>query len=223
MPEDQQENTTKETPEQHLLRSVCVTSAARFHAAKRLRAHETWSLWSISLVSLFSLVLSLLEPFKVTILLPDNIIQLSQTVASVVILMVSFFVNGNKYGERSEKMHACALELNAISREIETELFQQNTDTIPKLRKRYEGILAKHENHSDIDFSDAIIRKAAAHYNIKSIDKLWMKIRYYAEFIPYAILILVAVSVLFISIYPIQCRQPAYPAQPGQINQMQDG
>ena len=204
MTEEQREITnTTEKPNEHLLRAIRITGAARFHAAKRLRAHEKWSLWSISLASLFILIISLLQPFKIIVQIPDNIIQLSQVVASVVILIVSFFVNGNKYGERAEKMHTCALELNVITREIETAIFHNDDQVISDLRKRYEETLTKYENHSDADYFDAKLRKAQAFYKIGWFHRKWAKALYYAEFIPYSVLIISAILVLLLSILPM--------------------
>ena len=86
-----------ETPGEHLLRALRVTTSARFSAGHRLKRHETFSLWSISLASLFLIGISLLRPFGIPLRYSNAIVDLSQVVASAVILVVSLLVNGSKF------------------------------------------------------------------------------------------------------------------------------
>lgn len=97
-------------------------------------------------------------------------------------------------------MHACALELNKITRGLEVAKFNKNQIEINNLRKRYEDILSEHENHSDIDFVDAKIRKAHDFYNINIIDKICIYFRKKLELLPYFILIFLPVAFLIISV-----------------------
>src|SRR5258706_480493 len=94
-----------ESPDQHKLRSMRITSAARFSLAHRLRKHEKVSLFSISICSLAVVVISMLEPFGVKLAVPPNAVNLCLAAVSLLILVISLLVGGNKYGERAEKTH----------------------------------------------------------------------------------------------------------------------
>jgi hypothetical protein len=195
---------TVETPSEHLLRSLRITTTARFHAARRLRSHEAWSLWSISFASLFLLVIPLFEPFGVKLQLATSVVGLSQVVASAVILVVSILVNGTKFGERAEKMHSCALDLNALTRSVERAIHSIATDDdIEKLRHAYEAILAKHENHSDTDFLIAQARRAPEYYNIKGYDRIRAKLQYYGGFSLYVALLFSELLFIYVLLTPI--------------------
>ena len=156
-----------ETPGEHLLRALRVTTSARFSAGHRLKRHETFSLWSISFSSLFLIVISLLRPFGIPLRYSNAIVDLSQVVASAVILVVSLLVNGSKFAERAEKMHRCGLELNALTREVELALQDTTSgESVTDLQHRYDEMLSKYENHSNIDYKMAQIRRAPEYYGI---------------------------------------------------------
>lgn len=179
-----------ENPDDHLLRALRVTSTARFGAAQRLRRHETYSLWSISLCSLFVILVSILEPFGIKLTLPTNIVNLSLVAASSVILVVSIIVNGEKYGERAEKMHNCAMEINTLAAKLEESIFNKLPDKTGEIRLDYEQILKRYENHSDIDFEHAKIRRYSTHYKVGWLDRVSFFIKYHSAFLPYFILLI---------------------------------
>lgn len=160
-----------ETPEQHKLRAVRITASARFSAANRLRRHETYSLFSITMCSLAVVVISLLEPFGVMLLLPSNAINLFSAGISLLILVVSLMVSGNKYGERAEKMHAGAVEINSVARRLEPAIQSNNVNAIAQLTDEYENILKIYENHKEIDYKVARIKAYPEHYKINFSDR----------------------------------------------------
>lgn len=168
-----------ETPNQHKLRSIRVTAAARFSAAHRLRRHESVSLFSISICSLAVVVISMLEPFGVKLSVPPNAVNLCLAAISLLTLVVSLLVSGNKYGERAEKMHAGAVEINAIGRRLESAIADSDNELVSELSEQYENALKIHENHKDIDYTAATIKRYPAHYKIGRIDKLlcWARLK----------------------------------------------
>lgn len=85
-----------ETPEQHKLRAIRLTAACRFSAADRLRRHERFSLFSITMCSLAVVVVSLMEPFGLKLAIPSNAVNLICAALSLLILVVSLMVSGNK-------------------------------------------------------------------------------------------------------------------------------
>jgi uncharacterized protein YsxB (DUF464 family) len=164
---------TTETAEQHKLRAIRITAAARFSAAERLRRHERYSLFSITMCSLAVVIISLLEPFGVKLTLPSNAVNLFCAAISLLILVVSLMVSGSKYGERAEKMHAGAVEINAVARSLESAVQNGNQPLIDRLIEQYENILKIYENHIEVDYKVAQIKRYAAHYKIDWRDRLW--------------------------------------------------
>jgi hypothetical protein len=192
-----------ETPDQHLLRALRITSTARFLASKRLRHHETWSLWAVTFASTVVLISSLLEPFGICPQLPKNIVAISQAIGSIVILLISMFVNGNKFGERAEKMHACAIALNALTRRVESAIHENKEPGVTdEARREYENILAQHENHNDTDFLIAKIHRASKYYGINWFDRLRAKIEYYSGFLLYSLLFLLGAWFIYMLLRP---------------------
>ena len=162
----------KETPEEHKLRAMRVTAAARFNAAHRLRRHERASLFSISFCSLAVVIISMLEPFGVTLSVPEGAVNLSLAGVSLIILVVSLLVSGRKYGERAEQMHQGAVEINAISRRLDTAIAKSDQNAIEQLSEDYEAVLKVHENHEHLDYRVARIRRYPTFYEIDLKEKI---------------------------------------------------
>ena len=190
--------TAGETPEEHLLRSLQVTATSRFIGAKRLRSHEAWSLWAISFASLLLIFVPLFQPFGMKVYLSDSVINLAQILAASIILVFSLLVNGSKFGLRAELMHGCALSINSISRRLEESIQQGTTPyDLPKLRKEYEIVLEKHENHSDLDFMFAKIRRFSKFYNITWKQKSVALIRYWFSYTHYVAILIAEFIFIF--------------------------
>jgi SMODS and SLOG-associating 2TM effector domain family 5 len=189
--------TNEETGAQHLFRSLRITASARFNASRRLRLHERFSLWSISLFSLGLIVFPLFKPFGIPTNYGEQVLNFVQVVAAAAILTVSILVNGSNFSERAEKMHRCALELNSLAREAEL-MIEEGTDKskVIDTQRRYEEILARYENHANIDYRVAQIKKAPGFYKINWLSRLRVAVEAGAGFSPYVALI--AVELMFV-------------------------
>jgi SMODS and SLOG-associating 2TM effector domain family 5 len=174
-----------ETPEEHKLRAIRLTTACRFSAADRLRRHERFSLFSITMSSLAVVIVSLMEPFGLKLAIPSNAVNLICAALSLLILVVSLMVSGNKYGERAEKMHAGGVEINSVARRLEPAIKAANKDEIERLTDTYENILKIYENHKPLDYKVAQITSYAEHYKITSIDRIWVKVLLLADVFPH--------------------------------------
>lgn len=163
----------QETPEEHKLRAVRITAAARFAGANRLRRHERYSLFSITMCSIAVIVISLLEPFGVKLILPPNAVNLVAATISLLILVISLLVSGSKYGERAEKMHAGGMEINSVGRRLEGAIKMGDAQLIDELSEEYENILKIYENHIDVDYRVAQIKRYTTHYKIGGFDRIW--------------------------------------------------
>jgi hypothetical protein len=189
---------TSETPEAHKLRAVRLTAACRFSAAERLRRHERYSLFSITMCSLAVVLVSLMEPFGMQLGVPSNVVNLVCAALSLLILVVSLLVSGNKYGERAEKMHAGAIEINSVARKLESAI--SRGDDIEPITEVYENILKIYENHRAVDFRVAQAKRYADHYKIDIWHRLWTKILLVSDVIPQLIPLLIVVGLIAIVI-----------------------
>lgn len=96
----------------------------------------------------------LFKPFGIPTNYGEKILNFVQVVAAAAILTVSILLNGSNFAERAEKMHRCALELNSLVREAEL-IFEEEADRgrMRDIQRRYEEILARYENHANIDYT----------------------------------------------------------------------
>ncbi|WP_148210941.1 SLATT domain-containing protein [Methylibium petroleiphilum] len=187
-----------ETPAEHKLRAIRVTAAARFSAVQRLRRHESVSLFSITMCSLGVVVISLLEPFGVRLSVPSGAVNLSAAIVSMLILVVSLLVSGRKYGERAEKMHAGAIEINAVSRKLEMAISRDEQQEIDALSEQYESLLKMYENHEDVDYKVAQIKRYAKHYKVGTLDRMICWCRLQLDIALHLIPLLILVVLLYV-------------------------
>ncbi len=188
----------KESPAEHLLRAMTITASARFNASRRLRVHQNASLWAVSAFSLVLIIVPLLSRFGVATNFSPPTIELLNIVAAIVILMISILVNSSNFAERAEKMHRCALELNALGREVKLQIEESGSDTtnLRDLQARYEEILARYENHDDLDFRVAQANKFPEFYGIRWWHRARLKLDGARSCSAYLVLILIASAYL---------------------------
>lgn len=195
--------TEKETPTEHLLRSLQITATSRFFAAKRFRSHESWSLWAISFASLLLIFIPLFKPFGLPVYLADGIVNVAQVLSAAVILVFSLLVNGSKYGERAEMMHSCALAINSISRRLEQHIHAGDAETeLSALRTEYENLLEKYENHSDLDFLSAQTKKFSSYYHVTWKKKMQVHLLKLFSFSHYAVLVILQILFIWLMLVP---------------------
>lgn len=189
-----------ETPEEHKLRAIRLTAACRFSAADRLRRHERFSLFSITMCSLAVVIVSLMEPFGLKLAIPSNAVNLICAALSLLILVVSLMVSGNKYGERAEKMHAGAVEINSVARRLEPCVKSGNTAEVDHLTDAYESLLKIYENHKPVDYKVAQINRYSEHYKIKTLDRVWVKFLLIIDVLPHVWPIAIVAALIYCAV-----------------------
>lgn len=147
--------------------------------------------------SLAVVLLSLLEPFGVHLCIPPNAINLASAAISLLILTVSLLVNGYKYGERAEKMHAGAVEINSVGRRLEPAIAQKDTVKIEALSEEYENILKAYENHKDVDYKVGQIKRYAKLYEVTWRDKAWCWVLLQWDILPHTLPLLLMTGVVY--------------------------
>jgi hypothetical protein len=185
-----------ETPEEHKLRAIRLTAACRFSATNRLRRHESLSLFSISMSSLAVVIVSLMEPFGLKLAIPSNAVNLICAALSLMILVVSLMVSGYKYGERAEKMHAGAVEINSVARRLEPAVKAGDMPEIERLTEIYESILKIYENHRPVDYRVAQVNRYPEHYGITIWNRIWLVVLLLVDVLPHVLPIAVVAALI---------------------------
>lgn len=109
-------------------------------------------------------------------------------------------VSGNKYGERAEKMHAGAVEINSVARRLEPAVMTTATTEIDRLTDEYENLLKIYENHKPIDYEVAKINRYPGHYKITWRDRLWVKIILQVDVLPHIWPIAVVAALIYCAV-----------------------
>src|SRR5439155_26212164 len=94
------------------------TAKARFNCAKRFSTHQALSLWSLPLFSAGLIGMTLLSVLHIRTNLDAPFYDLLQIMLALLVLVLSLLLSANKYSDRSEKIHRCALEINALCHDL---------------------------------------------------------------------------------------------------------
>ncbi|MDP2135145.1 MAG: SLATT domain-containing protein [Sulfuritalea sp.] len=137
-----------------LHRRADLTSKARYHAARRLRAHNSFSQWTLALLAVGQIVITLVAALKLRTSFAPAYVDFGGVFFGVLVLAYSLLLGMADYSARSVKMHECGIELGALAREL---FFlsrdpSATRDDYNSAAERYYSILSKHENHSGVDY-----------------------------------------------------------------------
>ena len=134
---------SKVTPYQELYARVVKTTKNRFAAQRRLEHHNKAVLWTITLSSIFLLVIPLAQGFGIKLNINKTTIDFVQILLTVVILAVSIILSMANFAVRGERIHNCGMELNGLGRRIYPKVELQNKDSDYELFNReYDEILS---------------------------------------------------------------------------------
>jgi len=159
------------------------TAKTRFNCAKRLSTHQNFSLWSLPLFSAGLIGMTLLSALHIQTNLSAPFYDLLQIMLALFILVISLVLSANKYSDRSERMHRCALEVNALCHKILPECVanRDNADVYNRTLEKYGAILNAYENHADIDF-DLVRLELSDDYPLAWHQRTLIRIRYLFQF-----------------------------------------
>jgi hypothetical protein len=179
------------------------TAKARFNAANRLSNHQSFSLWSLSLFSAGLIGMTLLSALSIPTNLSVQYFNLLQIMLALLVLVLSLLLSANNFSERSEKMHRCGLELNALCHQLLPEC--QSDQVEPEIYKatleKYGNILNSYENHANIDF-DLVRIVLPEDYRLRLDQKLIIQLRYVLGFWIYLSLLLLLVGAFVLLLWP---------------------
>lgn len=136
-----------------LNRRVKLTSKARYNASRRLTLKNKMSQWSLALISVALILISLTSASGIQVEFSTRYIDMMQIVFAVLILTYSLLLATGDYSARSVKIHRCGMELGRIARRIKPfEGEDDNIDAYEKLANDYYNCLEKYENHENVDY-----------------------------------------------------------------------
>jgi hypothetical protein len=146
-----------------LKQKIWKTKGARFNAHQRLQNRHTWSITSISFLSVYVIILTLLVNISFITLssTQNSIASFSAMVLSLFILVLSLMETSKSYEAKSREFHECGRQLSGIYDRLMISMAAWNSNqgnaNIQKelfdIANEYNNILDKcHENHDIIDF-----------------------------------------------------------------------
>lgn len=136
-----------------LNRRVKLTSKARYNASRRLTRQNNFSQWTLALLSVALILISLISASEIPTQFSKSYIDIMQIIFAVLILTYSLLLATGDYSARCVKIHRCGMELGRIARKIkpyegvdgEDEKYEQFTND-------YYNCLEKYENHESVDY-----------------------------------------------------------------------
>lgn len=141
-----------ESPRDELLSRMHATKGARFAANKRLEAKSWFNGYTISILSLYVICISVGLLVFGTYLdgITENILTFISVSLSVLIIIFSLLVASEKIDVKAELMHNCARDVLDLYSELK---FSKNSDgEIETYRERYHSIINRYQhNHDNID------------------------------------------------------------------------
>ena len=139
---------------EELARRAEITCKARYHAARRLNSHNWFSQWTLALLAVGQITLSVAQAIRLPLHISENWFNLGSIFFGVLILAYSLLLGMSNFAARAVRIHECGLELGRLARK----LYQAQRAPAVRLSEyndlssRYYNILEKHENHTRTDY-----------------------------------------------------------------------
>ncbi|WP_108866333.1 SLATT domain-containing protein [Aquimarina aquimarini] len=150
----------KKTFLEELNHKIWCTKGARFYADQRFKKKSKLSNISLSFLSAYLIITSLISVYNINQNTNDNIISYLVTALSILLLVVSMYESNQDYKLRAHQYHNCGLELSEIYNKLRTfkTLKTKKTDIeihdfSGRINSRYQEILNRYANHENIDFN----------------------------------------------------------------------
>ncbi|WLG13515.1 SLATT domain-containing protein [Psychrobacter cibarius] len=195
----------KEESFNNLYKKIDATSKTRFHASRRLRFHSKFSTYTVVLISLGLILISLMQAYRLGKNIDNDLVALIQIFSTIAVLVYSLLIDKNDYSNLSEKMYSCASKLGELKQGIHPYLDEKHNQTLyDGFRDSYHQILKLFETHSNNDFRGDYTRAKLdmpENYTIKGAD--WYRSKFYVywthflDFSSYILVIGALVLVLY--------------------------
>lgn len=136
-----------------LLRRADITSRARYNASRRLEALGWTSQWTLALLAIGQIVISLISVLKLPMQFSQNYVDFMSLFFGVLVLAYSLLLGMANFNARSTKLHQCGMELGKLTRKLHlTSTLADSQADYESLVSEYYQILKQYENHKEIDY-----------------------------------------------------------------------
>ncbi|WP_444902720.1 SLATT domain-containing protein [Microbulbifer sp. CnH-101-E] len=188
-----------------LYKKIDATSKTRFYASRRLRLHAKFSTYTVVILSLSLILVSLLQSFGLGENISSKYTGLIQVFAATAVLVYSLLIDKNEYPNLSEKMYACASKLGDLKlRLYPFKLMDQPPgEKYAEFQQEYWNILELYETHSNNDFKADNLKARLdmpEDYSIKGMDWFVVKLDIYRmhflNFLSYPLVLMVLFFVM---------------------------
>lgn len=143
----------KESDFNNLYKKMDATAKTRFHASRRLRLHAKWATYSVVIISLGLILISLMQAYSLGNNIKSSLVGLMQVFSSVAVLVYSLLIDKNDYSNSSEKMYSCASQLTELKQKFRPFISKEYDEkTYSDFKDEYHKILKHYETHSINDF-----------------------------------------------------------------------
>lgn len=191
-----------------LSKDVKIVAYARFNKVRRLRRKNSFSLISISLISLLLIVISLSENvFNVDEIKPILFLEVCidswffSVLSSIAVLVMSIAISSAKYESQAEKLYESAMRLNSLRRDIEFGMAQSVVFSLTYYNNKYQSILLENSvNHDELDW-----RIAKAKINKVKVSLWDIVMNLIFVWVPFLICIFISISVMISILIQVSC------------------
>ena len=144
-----------ETSCKNLYKKMDATSKTRFYASRRLKMHEKLSTYTVVIISLAIIFISLMQAFDLGVNIQSKYSNLIQSFAGIAVLVYSLVIDKNGYSLLSDKMYSCASAVGELKQIMHPYKDGEGVtqEMYAKFQKDYWDILKLYETHTSNDFS----------------------------------------------------------------------
>lgn len=153
------------------------TKGARFNAYRRLKRKHYASLFAITFLSFYALVITIANGMDYKIIqISENAFSAINISLSIFILILSTLEIAKNYQSDSENLHRCAIQLNKVYEQLELAKIKYTENEIKEIASSYHNIIASYsQNHEPLD--DILFKFEHPHIFYKGQPGLWVWIK----------------------------------------------
>jgi hypothetical protein len=137
----------------NLYKKIDATSKTRFNASRRLRLHSKFTTFTVVIISLGLILVSLMQAFDLGNNIESKLVGLMQVFSAVAVLVYSLLTDKNDYSNLSEKMYSCASQLGELKQKVHPDLDGAHDQAkYDVFLDDYHKVLKLYETHAINDF-----------------------------------------------------------------------
>jgi hypothetical protein len=161
-------------------RSMWITKHSRYNASDRLRRKHNLSIYTISILSIYVIALTLLEKYGLQLKNPD-LYQFASICLGLFILVLSLTEANKNYLVSSERLFVCGNNIRELLDDLKK--FSNKTDDdhqgIERISGKYSNILKTCvENHESIDYDLHRGKNSECFKGINGFYAFWFRVKY---------------------------------------------